>query len=55
MAVKKQYVSPSVEVIGCESDLPIMGEMTLYTGSPYSDMETVTFDQGGYGSVDGGW
>lgn len=55
MLQKKSYIVPSTTVVGMAIDAPVMVTMTLYTGSPYTTLETVTSDGPGYTWTPGEW
>lgn len=55
MLQKKSYIVPSTTVVGMAIDAPVMVTMTLYTGSPFTTLETVTSDGPGYTWTPGEW
>lgn len=55
MNEKKFYIVPSTSVVTMAVDAPVMVTMTLYTGSPYTTLETVTTDGPGLGTDFGEW
>lgn len=55
MLQKKSYIVPSTTIVGMAVDAPVMVEMTLYTGSPYTTLQTVTNDGTGFSWSNGEW
>lgn len=55
MNEKKIYIVPSTSVVTMSVDTPVMVTMTLYTGSPFTTLETVTTDGPGLGTSIGEW
>lgn len=55
MKQKRMYISPVTAVLEESPSTPLMVEMTLYTGSPYTTLTTVEYGPQGFTSSDGSW